>query len=243
MRQQHGLDAAHVQPHAVIEVIRRGLDDLLTGLGQRIGRETIGLVAAGGDQDVFRLHRAAVAAVDVARETGTQRRNALDIGIARGLRRSDDITQMIGQRRRGRIAGRGLAQIDQRLVVGKAATGNPRNRLRDRRLADRGQQWVDAEVHDFRSARSTYKSSASGFASASLFFTALPWTVSRTASSVILPDLVRGMSATATILAGTWRGVVLLRICALILSFKASSSAVPSRRRTNRTTRTSCCQS
>ena len=44
------------------------------------------------------------------------------------------------------------------------------------------------------------RSSASGLASASLFLTVRPCTTSRTASSVILPDFVRGMSATATIL-------------------------------------------
>jgi hypothetical protein len=42
--------------------------------------------------------------------------------------------------------------------------------------------------------------------------------VSRTASSTILPLLVRGMSATCTIFAGTWRGVVLARICCLIFA-------------------------
>ena len=55
-----------------------------------------------------------------------------------------------------------------------------------------------------------------GLASASLFLTVRPWTTSRTASSVILPDLVRGMSATATILAGTWRGLAPERILSLI---------------------------
>ena len=45
-----------------------------------------------------------------------------------------------------------------------------------------------------------------------MFFTGRPCTTSRTASSVILPDLVRGMSATATIFAGTWRGLAPVRI-------------------------------
>jgi hypothetical protein len=39
-----------------------------------------------------------------------------------------------------------------------------------------------------------------------VFFTASPWTTSRTASSTILPLIVRGISATWTIFAGTWRG-------------------------------------
>jgi hypothetical protein len=44
------------------------------------------------------------------------------------------------------------------------------------------------------------------------FFTARPCTTFLTASSTILPLLVRGMSATCSTLAGTWRGVVLSRI-------------------------------
>ena len=51
-----------------------------------------------------------------------------------------------------------------------------------------------------------------GLASASTFFTGRPWIMLRTASSVILPESVRGMSGTAMILAGTWRAVVLLRM-------------------------------
>src|SRR6185436_11100787 len=47
-----------------------------------------------------------------------------------------------------------------------------------------------------RAGRLRKCSSASGFASASTFFTARPWTTSRTASSTIFPLLVRGMSAT-----------------------------------------------
>jgi peptidoglycan/LPS O-acetylase OafA/YrhL len=42
-----------------------------------------------------------------------------------------------------------------------------------------------------------------------------------------LADLVRGMSATCTTLAGTWRGVVLSRICCLMRSISSSSSAAP----------------
>lgn len=55
---------------------------------------------------------------------------------------------------------------------------------------------------------------ASGFAKASLFLTGLPCTVCRTANSTIFPDLVRGMSATANIFAGTCRGEapVLMRV-------------------------------
>src|SRR5690606_14015557 len=60
--------------------------------------------------------------------------------------------------------------------------------------------------YSFNSGRSAKSSSASGLASASLFLTGRPWTTSRTASSTILPDLVRGMSATWTIFAGTCRG-------------------------------------
>ena len=66
------------------------------------------------------------------------------------------------------------------------------------------------------SSRSLNSSSASGLASASLFFTSRPCTTSRTASSVIFPDLVRGMSATAMIFAGTCRGEAPARIFDLI---------------------------
>ncbi len=58
-------------------------------------------------------------------------------------------------------------------------------------------------LQDSSSGRSLYCSSASGLASASLFLTGRLCTTSRTASSTILPLLVRGMSSTWTILAGT----------------------------------------
>ena len=51
------------------------------------------------------------------------------------------------------------------------------------------------------------KSSASGFAKAPAFLTPRPAMTSRTASSVILPLRVRGMSSTAAITAGTCRGL------------------------------------
>jgi len=66
-----------------------------------------------------------------------------------------------------------------------------------------------------------------------------PCTTLRTASSTILPLMVRGMSGTAMIFAGTWRGVVLARIVSLM---RASGRRRARRRgagaRTN-TTRTS----
>src|SRR5216117_2173449 len=78
--------------------------------------------------------------------------------------------------------------------------------------------------------------SASGFASASMFFTGCPCTTLRTASSTILFDLVRGISGTCTIFAGTCRGVVWVRIWFLIFATSPSSRASPSRSFTNSTT-------
>ena len=53
------------------------------------------------------------------------------------------------------------------------------------------------------SGRSRNSSSAAGFANASAFVTGLPCTTSRTASSVIFPLIVRGMSVTWMIFFGT----------------------------------------
>src|SRR5690606_15786553 len=80
-----------------------------------------------------------------------------------------------------------------------------------------GAEWRPAPRYEASSARFLKCSSASGLASASRLRTGLPWTASRTASSTILPLLVRGMSATCKIFAGTWRGVVLSRMRFLIL--------------------------
>ena len=49
-------------------------------------------------------------------------------------------------------------------------------------------------------------------ASASTFFTGSPWMTLRTASSVSLPESVRGKSGTAMILAGTCLAVVWVRM-------------------------------
>ena len=50
-------------------------------------------------------------------------------------------------------------------------------------------------------------SRASGFAKASLFLISFPCTMSLTASSVIFPDRVRGISGTAITFVGTCLGV------------------------------------
>src|SRR5690606_21766862 len=102
-----------------------------------------------------------------------------------------------------------------------------------------GAEWRPAPRYEASSARFLKCSSASGLASASRLRTGLPWTASRTASSTILPLLVRGMSATCKIFAGTWRGVVLSRMRFLILFATSSESSRPSRSFTKSTTRTS----
>src|SRR5690606_34574133 len=88
----------------------------------------------------------------------------------------------------GRFRHKGFVHLSENLV--NAAGLKPLNR----------------DAQDLSDGRSAKSASASGLASASLFLTGRPCTTSRTASSTILPDLVRGMSATAMILAGTWRG-------------------------------------
>ena len=55
-------------------------------------------------------------------------------------------------------------------------------------------------------------SRALGFAKASLFLISLPCTMSLTASSVILPDRVLGISGTETTFAGMCLGVRLVLI-------------------------------
>src|SRR6185503_11521921 len=64
-------------------------------------------------------------------------------------------------------------------------------------------------IHAASAGRFLNSSSASGLASASVLPTGMPCTTDFTASSTTLPFLVRGMSGTCTILAGTCRGVVL----------------------------------
>src|SRR5690606_9935166 len=91
------------------------------------------------------------------------------------------------------------------------------------------------------SGRSRKYSNACGLASASVFFTGRLCTTLRTASSTILPLMVRGISTTWIILAGTCRGVVFSRIRRRISWRKASSRVSPSRTFTNSTTRTSPC--
>src|ERR687898_176312 len=59
-------------------------------------------------------------------------------------------------------------------------------------------------------------SRAAGLAKASTLGTGRPWITSRTASSVILPLMVRGMSATWMTFLGTWWGLVYSRIRLLI---------------------------
>lgn len=55
-----GTDALHVEPHLVIEVIGQRQNDVLAGLGQRQCGQAIGLIAAGGDQDILITDLAAI---------------------------------------------------------------------------------------------------------------------------------------------------------------------------------------
>ncbi len=90
--------------------------------------------------------RAAVEARHVLGQRRAQLGQAADVGVARRRRLRDDARQMIGQRRRRRIAGHRLAHVDQRLVLREGAPRDPALRLGDRRLGDAGEQRVDAVV-------------------------------------------------------------------------------------------------
>ena len=94
-----------------------------------------------------------------------------------------------------------------------------------------GQQ-VEAALEPFAhhaasSGRSRKCSRASGLASASRFLTGRPCTISRTASSTILPLLVRGISGTAAMRAGTWRGEAPARMQARIFFSRRLGQVVP----------------
>ena len=78
----------------------------------------------------------------------------------------------------------------------------------------------------FSSDKSLNKSRASGLDNASIFLIFLPWITSLTASSVILPDLVLGISATEIILAGTCLGLTNCLSLFLISVFNFSSKEI-----------------
>jgi len=131
------------------------------------------------------------------RRTGPQRAPHRDV-----LPRIEPVTR--GARRR--IAHRdrmadAAARADQQSAT---LTRTLSTRVSDERASHGGRQVQSG--HDRSSARSRKCSSASGLASASRLTTARPCTMLRTASSTIFPLLVRGISATSTIRAGTWRG-------------------------------------
>ncbi len=137
-------NALHIEPHLVIEVIRQRQDDLLPRLGQRQRGQAIGLIAAGGDQDILRPHGAAIGARHIGRQGVPQLGQAFDIGIARGCRLADDRGKMIGQGSGWRIAGDRLADIDQRLAGRKATVLDPAMGFGDRWWRDAFQQRIDA---------------------------------------------------------------------------------------------------
>ena len=90
-----------------------------------------------------------------------------------------------------------------------ARAGHERRRLARAHDAHHCPSGVGAEAECRRhhcTAGGRNPPSASGLASASVLRTERPFTTSATASSVIFPLRVRGMSGTCAITAGTWRG-------------------------------------
>jgi hypothetical protein len=81
-----------------------------------------------------------------------------------------------------------------------------------------------------------------GLTSASVLVTGMSCTTAFTASSTIFPFLVRGMSATCTILAGTCRGEACFLMSARMRFSSCVIERLPSFIFTNRTTRVSDCQ-
>jgi nucleotide-binding universal stress UspA family protein len=105
-----------------------------------------------------------------------------------------DAFVVMGTHGRGLLPGVVLESVGRQVVRHASA----RVLLRRKPLSGVGNVETLAAGNLYLSASRLRKhSSASGFASASTLFTLRPWMTSRTASSVILPDLVRGISATS----------------------------------------------
>ena len=118
--QRHGGDAGHVQPHFVVEIPRGWQDHLIPLIAQHGNRGGKGLIAAGGDADLFGLHGACVMRCGLCGQFGPQFRQAqhwpVKMRLIIGQR---NICHRLTQGRRRRIDGRGLADVDQRAICGE----------------------------------------------------------------------------------------------------------------------------
>ena len=132
------------------------------------------------------------------------------LGVTTGGRPAPAVTSTAAPRRR-------LERREAESVPRSGSRTPPVEAPRPARRFTSGHHWITPHQRDDNLPRSSPSgrpvrsqvassgmsrnwSSASGLASASRFFTGRPWITSRTASSTILPLLVRGMSATWTIL-------------------------------------------
>ena len=125
--------ALHVQPHLVVEIEGQGQDHLVARTRQRRHRRGEGLVAARGHGDLRRPDRATVGGGPLRRQFLAQLGQAEHRAVEM---RSGVLEQGLGHGARERL-GRGidrggLAEVDQRPVLGKALARDPAPRLHHR---------------------------------------------------------------------------------------------------------------
>ena len=144
--QRDRLDAAHVEPHLVIEVPRHRQQHRVAGGGERQHGGAEGLVAAGGDRHLVGADLAAVARAGAPGDLGAQRGQAEDgaveVGVGLG---ADHLGHDRAHLLRRRVDGRGLAEVEERPLGREVEAGEPAAGLhhrRGRRGEDERAEWL-----------------------------------------------------------------------------------------------------
>ena len=116
--ERDGLDAAHVEPHLVVEVPGDGQHHRVAGGGEGGDGGAEGLVAAGGDGDVLGADVAAVAGGRAPGDLGAERGEAEDRAVeVGGCRRCGSISAIASRRASG---GGSTGAAWERLMSGRS---------------------------------------------------------------------------------------------------------------------------
>ena len=124
-RQINGLDALHLQPHVVIEIVRYRQNDFVAWTRQRRNGNAVCLIAPRGDGDVLGAYAGFIIGAEMPGESNAQLEGARNVAVKRSgwlnRNRGHVTRQSFGRL----VAGNGLGNVQQLLVGGKCTPAYP----------------------------------------------------------------------------------------------------------------------